>query len=308
MGGKVVTGSRKPRKAKKPRARPKKAKAPAVVTPSGREVWAVVSDLHCGSTLGLCPPGGIALDDGGRYLPSEAQLKLWDCWRDYWTAVEKTLRPGDRLIALVNGDAVDGDHHKTAQIISKNLAATQQSIAMECLIPMLALEPAAKILIRGTEAHVGSSAEFEERLAYTIGCEPDPKSGAYSHWHLKALSQDVLLDFGHHGRLGMRKWTKMTGPTTMVCEIIMSAAERGERIPDLVVRSHRHKKADTGTNYAARLIQTPCFQLSTAFGHKIAVGDRPDIGGRIVICEAGRYRVEEIDFKWPSEKPWQLSA
>ena len=25
-------------------------------------------DLHCGSTVGLCPPEGVELDDGGLYM------------------------------------------------------------------------------------------------------------------------------------------------------------------------------------------------------------------------------------------------
>ena len=37
----------------------------------------VVSDIHCGCRLGLCPKEGVALDDGGLYMPSRIQKKVW---------------------------------------------------------------------------------------------------------------------------------------------------------------------------------------------------------------------------------------
>ena len=50
-------------------------------------VLAITSDHHTGSTLGLCPPEGVRLDDDGSYKPSRAQLWLWANWLDYWKAV-----------------------------------------------------------------------------------------------------------------------------------------------------------------------------------------------------------------------------
>ena len=47
-------------------------------------VIAIASDLHCGSTIGLCPDTGIELDDGGWYEPSNAQKWLWEEWQNHW--------------------------------------------------------------------------------------------------------------------------------------------------------------------------------------------------------------------------------
>ena len=42
----------------------------------------VVSDLHAGCRVGLCPPDGARMDDGGRYRPSRLQRKMWRMWRE----------------------------------------------------------------------------------------------------------------------------------------------------------------------------------------------------------------------------------
>lgn len=273
-----------------------------------REVWAIVSDLHCGSTLGLCPADGVPLDDGGHYMPSDAQRKLWQCWLDYWADVELAVGDGDKLVVVLNGDILDGDHHHTAQILSKNLSATQHDAALRALVPALRLEPAAIHLVRGTEAHVGASAEHEERLARDLGCEKCPETGAYSRWHLQALSSGVLLDFAHHGRLGQRPWTKSTGPTTLAAQIALAAAKAGARCPDVAIRAHYHQWADSFDNHPVRVIQLGCWQLSTAYVHRVAAGSVPEIGGVILTCDEGEYELRKVKFPWKREEPWRLSA
>lgn len=268
-----------------------------------RDVWAIVSDMHCGSTLGLCPPHGIDLDDGGVYIPSKEQEKLWQCWLDYWMLVAGSVKPGDKLRVILNGDAVDGDHHHTSQIVSKNLAVTQHEIAMGTLQPMRDLKPDSIFLIRGTEAHVGASAQFEERIGKDIGAVRCPQNGTYSWWHLQAESQGILIDAAHHGRIGTRPWTKLTGLSTLVAEIMQAAVTQKVRVPNLAVRSHFHQWGDTADNYECRLIQLAGWQLTTAFIHRIAAGSMPHIGGLIVVCEDGKMQVEKVKFHWKRPAP-----
>ena len=46
-------------------------------------IVAIISDLHAGSTVGLCPPR-FTLDDGGDYVSSPAQRWLWRNWNHFW--------------------------------------------------------------------------------------------------------------------------------------------------------------------------------------------------------------------------------
>lgn len=276
-----------------------------------RDVWACVSDLHCGSTLGLCPSTGARLDDGGHYSPSQPQLKLWACWLDYWQTVGAALLPGDRLYVALNGDLVDGDHHKTAQIITKNLPATQHNICIETLAPMLALEPAGIAVIRGTEAHVGGSGSYEERIAHglsDLGHKTICPSTGYSHWHFQALSGGVMLDFAHHGSVGRLPHTRLNALGTLSMRITNAAANSGQRIPDVAIRSHMHQWGDTGDNFRTRVLQMGAWQLSTAYVHRIHAGAMPEIGGAIIVCEKGEAGIRKVKYPWKREEPWATAS
>ena len=83
-----------------------------------KHIVVCVGDTHCGSTVGLCPPEGLELDDGGMYEPNKAQRWLWDNWEQAWAEIKSIKRKNKKakLHLIFNGDLIDGDHHRTAQI------------------------------------------------------------------------------------------------------------------------------------------------------------------------------------------------
>ena len=143
----------------------------------------VISDIHANSTVAVCPPS-INLDDGGSYKASKAQLWIWDKWLKFWSKVKEESKGYDKLCVVLNGDLVDGDHHDTPQIITRNME-TQSRIALAVIKPMLDLNPDAIYVIRGTESHVGKSGQWEEFIANDIGAVVDEQRGTSSWWHLK---------------------------------------------------------------------------------------------------------------------------
>ena len=134
----------------------------------------VVSDLHAGCRLGLCPSGGVTLDDGGIYLPSGLQLKLWGMWREFWEDFVPEATDGEPWGLVVNGDAIDGVHHGTTTQVSHNVL-DQVRMAHEILAPVVA-RSAGYYHVRGTEAHAGKSGHLEEQLAESLG--PFPTTSA----------------------------------------------------------------------------------------------------------------------------------
>lgn len=271
----------------------------------------VVSDLHCGSTVGLCPPEGIDLDDGGMYLPSEAQVWLWERWMQMIRDALRHLGEGDRLHVIVNGDLVDGDHHGTLQLVSRSIS-DQLEIAKRCFEPLLALGLDSIAVVRGTETHVGKSGSAEESFARWLVAQgakviADPDTGNFSHWHYRAKYGGVLIDAAHHGRVGGRPWTKLNGTASLAAEIVMEYAKRGETPPAIAVRSHYHQFVDTGENFPTRVIQTPAFQLATAFVHKVAAESLADVGGVLVVIEDGRADLHRLTYRAPRSKPVEVS-
>ena len=272
-------------------------------------VIGIVSDMHCGSTVALCPER-ITLDDGGEYVASKAQRWLWQCWADYWARVD-TVRTAHRaeLYTVFNGDMVDGQHHATTQVLSGNPAA-QAAVVDACLKPVLELKPDRIWVTRGTDAHVGQSASSEERIAGGLRKDKRPivseeKTGAASHWHAKMDIQGVRLDFAHHGRVGTRPWTKPNVTANLAAEIFYDHAANNEPHPHIAIRSHMHQLVDTYDLHPTRVIQTPAFQLATSFIHRIAAGKIADVGGVIITIEGGKATVEKVTFRPEGPTVWQ---
>ncbi|HEX5437140.1 MAG TPA: hypothetical protein VFW98_08270 [Gemmatimonadaceae bacterium] len=255
-------------------------------------VVAVTSDQHCGSTVALCPER-IALDDGGEYVASTAQCWLWANWLDFWGKADALRTAHDAaLYTVFNGDLTEGSHHHSTQVLSGNPAA-QAAVVNAAMAPVLALRPDRMFFVRGTEAHVGPSACHEERIAVGLTkdgrpVEGDPTSGTASWWHLRMAVHGHRLDFAHHGRMGQRPWTKHTGVGSLAAQIFYEHAAREEAYPQLAIRSHYHRHADSGSLHPTRVVQTPAWQLHTAFVHKVAPDSLADIGGLLILLAPDR--------------------
>ena len=269
-------------------------------------VLAITSDIHAGSTVALCPPK-VTLDDGGEYHASKAQLWLWERWQAFWQRAEQKRRQLDAsLVQVFNGDLTEGDHHRTTQILSGNPTAQAAVVNAAMKVP-LALKPDAIVGIRGTEAHVGPSAAFEERIFLGLKKDGwpvrvDEASGNASHWHWTFEHQGVRLDIAHHGKFGSRPSTKMNTVIALAFDIFTRAAIDGRPHPHLAVRSHMHQFGDTGSAYPTRLIQMPAWQLATAFIHRLNPGAISDVGGILVTIADGTLEVEPIIFR-PDARP-----
>ncbi len=253
------------------------------------------SDQHTGSTVGICPPEGVKLDDGGRYLPSLPQQWLWDKWEnDFWPYMADIRRKAkaDLWLAFV-GDMVDGDHHHTHQIISRNPDA-QHYVASRVFKLPLKLKPDRVFVVRGTEAHTGSGGSAEEAIAQMLNAEKDAETHTWSRWRLRLEAHGVLMDFQHHGKVGPQPWTKQNVVNANAAKIFYEYAVRGWRHPDIAVRAHMHQWADSGEAQPVRVIQLPSWQLKTGFVHKVAPESIADVGGvGILIQPDGSWEIKK---------------
>lgn len=274
-------------------------------------VIAVVSDLHAGSTVALCPPT-IKLDDGGKYEASDAQKWLWANWLDFWKQVEaRRKKHKAKLIQVFNGDLTEGDHHKTTQILSGNPTA-QAAVVNEVMAIPLKMKPDALAFTRGTSAHVGPSAAYEERAALGLWKDGRPVikeegTGNCSHWNAKLDILGTLLDFAHHGKHGANVRTKMSVINGLAHDIFVEHSIDKRPYPHLAFRSHMHQYADTFDAYPTRLIQTPAWQLHTEYVHRISTtGKLAHIGGIIVVVTDDGYSVEPVIYRPDPPKAWTL--
>lgn len=257
----------------------------------------VVSDLHCGCQLGLCPPEGVPLDDGGTYKPSRFQKKTWKYWRHFWDEFVPDATRGEPYGIVINGDAIEGVHHRATTPISHNMK-DQRRIAITAIKPLVELCEGRLWMIRGTEAHVGSSACEEETIAETVGAIPS-KEGQYARWDLwKEIGPGKLIHFLHHiGTTGSQAY-EATAVHKELTEEFIEAARWCREPPSAIVRSHRHRNfqiiiptgSDSGATSQALAIVTPAWQGKTPHVYKIP-GARlaePQFGGVVIRYAHGR--------------------
>lgn len=247
--------------------------------------WIVVSDIHAGCQLGLCPTSGVTLDNGGSYKPNTVQKKVFGMWTEFWNKWVPKVCRGEEFGIIVNGDTLDGVHHKSNHQISHNLN-DQSRIAYEILAPLVDTCEGRLFMIRGTEAHVGPSGEQEERLARELGAIPN-KNKQYARYDLwKKIGKGLVHVLHHIGTTGSQAY-EATAVHKELVEEYAEAGRWGQRPPDVIIRSHRHRCVRTSIPTArgdATAIVTPGWQGKTPFVWKVPGGrlSTPQFGGVLI--------------------------
>jgi len=251
----------------------------------------IISDLHAGCRLGLCPPTPILLDDGGTYSASPLQLSMWNMWEEFWSEWVPRVCRKEAYHVVINGDALDGVHHNSTTQISHNLG-DQAKIAEAILKPVFEKcrsMGGTSYMIRGTEAHGGKSGVEEERLAKTLEAKPDRagRHARYELWLRVGGPAGALCHILHHiGSTGSSAHEASAVNAELTAEYV-EAARWGKSPPDWVIRSHRHRcivvDIDTARGYGGSIV-TPGWQAKTPFAFKVA-GARlaePQFGGILI--------------------------
>lgn len=244
----------------------------------------VISDTHCGCQVGLCPPDGAALDGGGVYMPSKIQLMVWSMWREFWDKWVPRVTHGEPFAVVHNGDAIDGIHHGSTTQISHNIE-DQVSLAYKVLAPVVKACGGRYYHIRGTEAHVGKSAEYEENLAKRLGAIPG--DGVYARWEMWMRIGKGLAHFSHHIGTTGSTHGEATAVNAELATAFNEAGRWGLEPPQIVVRSHRHRNIEvrvpTANGYGMSIV-TAGWQMKTPFTFRIPGGrqSQPQIGGTIL--------------------------
>ncbi len=252
----------------------------------------VVSDTHCGCRVAICGTDAMRVDGGGQYVPSPFQKKLWSLWREFWDEWVPEVARGEAYDIVHNGDAIDGVHHHSTTQISHNIE-DQLRIAERVIAPEAERCRAlggTYYHIRGTEAHVGQSGEYEERLARTLGAAPNDEQQFARNdlWiNVGAPTKRVgapLVHLLHHiGSTGSAAH-EASAVNAEFSGMFTDAGRWGRQPPDYIVRSHRHRSIsvdlDTARGRAAAIV-TPAWQGKTPFTWKIpgARISEPQVGG-----------------------------
>lgn len=219
---------------------------------------ALFADTHIGSNTAIAP-AVFRNDDNQLIHASPLQIWLLDNWNTVWAEVWERAK-NRPVIAVVNGDLIDGNHHESTQLMPN--IADQEQAAFEILEP-IRHKANRFYVVRGTSAHGGEASHNEKTLSTRLGADS-------CSWELLIDINNELYNIAHH--VGARV-------QTAVEECIRSSIKLGERIPNWVFRAHKHVVDDTGTKYSfCRGVTLPAWQLRTGFGFKVSSHRVSDIG------------------------------
>ena len=280
--------------------------------PYKRTVVIVAADLHIGSSIAICPPT-IGLDDNGVYHASSEQLEFWLAWLDMWQMIVREYWDWRKLLIL-NGDLAELDvRRRSNQLMSANKATIKKAIRK-------VLEPAVAVadgiyVVRGTVAHVGKSSWIEEDIAqelYNSSGKIIPKSldedgdvGVASFYHLRFKTCEIRFDVAHHATMGSLPWTEKNAGNKIAKIIVDRYNERGQPLPHIAIRSHNHRKADSGHNFKVFAVSTPAWTGFSEYVYQIAhENDIADIGSIFFECEDGQFRYDEYAVVPRDEDIW----
>lgn len=234
--------------------------------------------------MGLCRPEGFPLDDGGTYLPSKFQRKVWAMWEEFWDEWVPRVTQGEPFDLVLNGDCLDGVHHGSTTQFSHNME-DQRRAAISLLEPYVR-RAERYYHVRGTEAHVGKSAEHEEAVARALGAVPS-EDGQYARWELwHRIGGDLVHLLHHIGTTGSSAY-EATAVHKELTESFVESGRWGDEPPRVVVRSHRHRYLEdriaAKDGYAISVV-TPAWQGKTPFAWKIpgARLSQPQFGGILI--------------------------
>ena len=259
--------------------------------PEQVSAYVVISDIHAGCQLGLYPcnitRGELLLDEGGEYTPNAIQRGMWAWWDEFWFEHVPEMTNGLPYGVIVNGDSLDGKHHDAVHQITHNLS-TQQRIAEAILRPIVDLCEGRFYMIRGTEAHVGPSGQQEEMLASSLGAIRSDIGQSARHELWKKIGKHSMVHIAHTIGGTSSQSYESTAVHKEYVEALAESARWGNRAPDAVVRSHRHRYFETmiaTERGRGRGIVTPGWQARTPFAYKIAGGrnSQPQFGGVVLI-------------------------
>lgn len=248
----------------------------------------VVSDPHAGSSYGLMPNPFTTI--GGQVIrPNALQRWLLACWHDFW-AWSDTRTSGLKWAFVLNGDATEGVHHRTTEVISAD-TGDHMAAAVELLAP-IAERADHTFIVEGTECHTSN---LEHAIGDKLGAVKCRMGSGHSLHAWPQLSLNVNGCCGiirHHISTTTRPYLEATQLSVQLGVDRIESIRAGTPAPRFLVSAHRHQYGHYSDGDAVSVVCPP-WQGLTRHGRKVVPAATTRVGGVILdFREAG-----------PDEKP-----
>lgn len=245
-------------------------------------IIANLADMHSGSTKALC----LDRDWEGEHQdwrPKPFQIQMHN---HFIKCAEMLRNRGKKKLIIVNsGDAIDGYHHGSHELITRILWE-QSEIHKELMEEFMTAckfstsKGDRLVYVRGTETHTG---EEESRIAADLGAEIAD--------HVALNVNGALLWFVHDGATPGQGPNQGNGLRNNLKNIYYDCLEDNEPMPDLVAYAHAHQAVRNSYEGRRKLIRgyiNPVWQTKTRFAYKVAPVKKSSIGmATVEVSEEG---------------------
>jgi len=259
----------------------------------------VVSDLHCGSIVALCPPDLVSVEEGTPIPQNDWQKWLWEHWEDFWRWTATQTSTGDDVTLMVNGDLIEGNHHRSVQAWPETADHVNAAIAV---LQPIARQVTRTYVVVGTEAHTKN---VEHGIARAIGAETHP-DGRHAADVLEVDADDQLLVWAHHCSTTSRAWLTSGEPGRLISNARLAAINAGHKPPNFVGAAHRHRMDYWTDGGRQHCVIGPSWQLLTRYGYKVVTHEKPHVGGYIVTVDSGKITCTPKRWDVPERKRVKL--
>lgn len=270
-----------------------------------------IADPHVGSIYGLHPNyikvgnDWITLDEAGgwryknnpHYYLNSKQVRMW---RNYENSVRTSalLRASKDcdLLVVVMGDAIDGDHHQTHQVTTKNeleQAAAHVSL-MQWTLEQIGFDKGRDKLVylEGTESHTRDNEEVIAQFLPAVRFD----DGAACTPFFEMDIQGKLFWFYHHGVAAGYSYSAGAGLYNYIKQIYIDRKMHNKRAPDFVMTADKHKRDYQTYRHDENEIHgliLPPLQDKTRFTNKLprAIVHESKVGVSPVMVEDGKINV-----------------
>ena len=222
-----------------------------------------LSDLHVGSTRGIHPTGFFT-KEGNEVSLNPIQEKLLAVWQKSLTDALAYI--GDRkFLLLLNGDIIDGMHHKTTQVVSPDVSDHFEA-SVQLVKPIADLPNCEeRIVVIGTNCHVGTS---EHSLAKILGAKKPGMKGQSAYNRALFKVNGTLCAATHHFPTTSRPYLEASALSIIMGVARLNAARDGMEVPSVYFWGHRHVPG-MYTDGRALGIVNGAFQAKTSYGFKV---------------------------------------
>jgi hypothetical protein len=250
----------------------------------------LLSDTHSGSSTSLFPALSLWKFDLERnHTPTENQKRIYKHWLRC-AAEAARLRVGKRMIVVLDGDAIEGWHHRTLQVVTTR-PEEQKKIhlyLMRQFLKRCGFDPAAGdklVYVKGTEIHTG---ETEMEIAAELGAEYK-----IAHDFVEMEINGRLVWFAHQGPGSSDGPNAGDSARLWLKRIYWDMVHRRRRVPDLIVTGHFHRavynnyvQMRDGAVQNLRGVVLPSWQMKTRHVYAKAPATVNEIGAAFVSISA----------------------